>query len=370
LALALWPFWHARSYLREAQRWLEQIVVLSEHTDLPLALRARLLNALGIIAHTLGQFEQADFFHKEAIQIWRELGDPEGLMVALLDRGWQSFYQWDLQQARRYADESLALARQAGNSRSIAAALYLRAVTTSLTPHTETTVPDLEECLKIWQAVGDEASIASAWSALGTAEVMEGNYERAKPLLAQALASHVQMGNIGSLGGVFAGMLQIAVHSTNQPDGARHAARLVGVAYALGESQGGEITPVARESAEQVIQSAQDILGEEGFAREFEAGKRLTIDEVLALGVMITQSDPTEREAPLPAGQEAFPNNLTPREMEVLRLVAVGLSNPQIAERLVLSVRTVEAHLRSIFAKLEVTSRTAAARFALEHGLA
>jgi DNA-binding NarL/FixJ family response regulator len=54
----------------------------------------------------------------------------------------------------------------------------------------------------------------------------------------------------------------------------------------------------------------------------------------------------------------------------VLRLVATGLSNLQIAEQLVLSVRTVEAHLRSIFAKVEVTSRTAAARFALEHGIA
>jgi DNA-binding NarL/FixJ family response regulator len=55
--------------------------------------------------------------------------------------------------------------------------------------------------------------------------------------------------------------------------------------------------------------------------------------------------------------------------VEVLRLVAAGLSNPQIAQRLVVSTRTVEAHLRSIFSKLEVTSRTAAARFALEHAL-
>jgi predicted ATPase/DNA-binding CsgD family transcriptional regulator len=52
---------------------------------------------------------------------------------------------------------------------------------------------------------------------------------------------------------------------------------------------------------------------------------------------------------------------LTEREVEVLRLVADGLGNPAIAERLVLSPRTVHAHLRSIFAKLEVTSRMAAA---------
>jgi DNA-binding NarL/FixJ family response regulator len=49
--------------------------------------------------------------------------------------------------------------------------------------------------------------------------------------------------------------------------------------------------------------------------------------------------------------------------------VAQGLSNPEIAEKLVLSRRTVEAHLRSIFNKLDVTSRSAAARFAVEKGL-
>jgi DNA-binding NarL/FixJ family response regulator len=53
---------------------------------------------------------------------------------------------------------------------------------------------------------------------------------------------------------------------------------------------------------------------------------------------------------------------LTSREIDVLHLVADGLTNAEIAERLVLSERTVHAHLRSIFDKLGVSSRTAAAR--------
>jgi ATP/maltotriose-dependent transcriptional regulator MalT len=60
---------------------------------------------------------------------------------------------------------------------------------------------------------------------------------------------------------------------------------------------------------------------------------------------------------------------LTGREVEVLRLLAQDLSNPQIAARLVVSRRTVEAHLRSIYAKLGVKSRDAAIRSASEHGL-
>jgi NarL family two-component system response regulator LiaR len=59
---------------------------------------------------------------------------------------------------------------------------------------------------------------------------------------------------------------------------------------------------------------------------------------------------------------------LTPREMEVLRLVAQGLTNYQIARQLGLSVRTVEAHLTHIYAKLGVSSRTEAALLAQRRG--
>jgi DNA-binding NarL/FixJ family response regulator len=60
---------------------------------------------------------------------------------------------------------------------------------------------------------------------------------------------------------------------------------------------------------------------------------------------------------------------LTPRELEVLTLLARGLSDPEIASELSIRVRTVHAHLRSIYQKLRVTSRTAATRYAVLHGL-
>jgi DNA-binding CsgD family transcriptional regulator len=60
---------------------------------------------------------------------------------------------------------------------------------------------------------------------------------------------------------------------------------------------------------------------------------------------------------------------LTEREVEVLRLTAAGLPSARIAERLVLSVHTVNTHLRSIYSKLGVNSRAAATRWAIEHGL-
>jgi DNA-binding NarL/FixJ family response regulator len=73
--------------------------------------------------------------------------------------------------------------------------------------------------------------------------------------------------------------------------------------------------------------------------------------------------------APAPSGADEYPAGLTEREVDVLRLVAVGLSDAEAAEQLFLSVRTVNAHLRSIYRKLGVRSRAAAGRFAEENGL-
>jgi DNA-binding NarL/FixJ family response regulator len=72
-----------------------------------------------------------------------------------------------------------------------------------------------------------------------------------------------------------------------------------------------------------------------------------------------------------PEGPEPteVPGHLTARELDVLRLVAAGLSDAETAGQLYLSVRTVNAHLRSIYRKLGVRSRAAAGRFAAENGL-
>lgn len=75
--------------------------------------------------------------------------------------------------------------------------------------------------------------------------------------------------------------------------------------------------------------------------------------------------DPEEPGASVPAGLA----HLTPRQIEVLRLVARGMTNNEIADALFLSRRTVHAHLRSIFHKLGVGHRSAATRYAIQHGL-
>jgi DNA-binding NarL/FixJ family response regulator len=61
------------------------------------------------------------------------------------------------------------------------------------------------------------------------------------------------------------------------------------------------------------------------------------------------------------------PEGLTAREMDVLRLLAAGLTSVQMAEQLVISLATVNTHVRSIYRKLGVSSRSAATRYAMDH---
>ena len=110
-----------------------------------------------------------------------------------------------------------------------------------------------------------------------------------------------------------------------------------------------------------ILAEMRTLLGEEAFAKEFAAGGQLRLDILRTIPNPSTPTSATMTSAPS--------ESLTPRELEVLELLAQELSNPQIAEQLVVSRRTVDAHLRSIYEKLNVKSRDAATRVAKERGL-
>jgi DNA-binding NarL/FixJ family response regulator len=72
---------------------------------------------------------------------------------------------------------------------------------------------------------------------------------------------------------------------------------------------------------------------------------------------------------PASVDQSAPPSGLSAREVEVLRLIAAGKSNPQIADELVISLNTVQRHVSNILAKTGLANRAEAASFATRHGL-
>ena len=107
---------------------------------------------------------------------------------------------------------------------------------------------------------------------------------------------------------------------------------------------------------------ACQLLGDEdGFGLELAAA-RSTFEQLgAAPDVALVDS--------LTGASESADHGLTPRELEVLRLVAAGRSNKEIAAALVISEHTVARHVQNIFTKLGVPSRTAAGAFAYEHRL-
>jgi DNA-binding NarL/FixJ family response regulator len=124
---------------------------------------------------------------------------------------------------------------------------------------------------------------------------------------------------------------------------------------------------------EPYVADVRSRMGEAAWEEALADGRAMGPDA--AIGVALSEEDPRARasaphEQPSTSSIPEHPAGLTPREAEVLKFVAGGLTNAQVAEELFLSPRTVDTHLTSIYQKIGVGSRTAAARFAVEHRLA
>jgi DNA-binding NarL/FixJ family response regulator len=99
--------------------------------------------------------------------------------------------------------------------------------------------------------------------------------------------------------------------------------------------------------------------------RAVDAGEALLDPAVQARVIRQLRAGPAPTKAP-----SALPDDLTAREAEVLRLIAQGLNNREIAERLVVSEATVKTHINNIFSKIGVRDRAQAVVYAMRHGLA
>ena len=106
---------------------------------------------------------------------------------------------------------------------------------------------------------------------------------------------------------------------------------------------------------------------EQALATLGSEGRSMSPEQALAARQRVEMPEP--RRAAKPSAPSRYPAGLTDREVEVLRFVAKGLTIAQIAAHLRIRFHTANAHVRSIYKKLGVTSRSAAVRYALEHHL-
>jgi DNA-binding CsgD family transcriptional regulator len=133
------------------------------------------------------------------------------------------------------------------------------------------------------------------------------------------------------------------------------AAQLWSAAETLRETIGAPLPPVERVPYHLAVAAARTQLGEQAFAKAWAEGNSLSPEQALAAPGQVAFPTPGEgSSSPTTASPIPYPDGLTSREVEVLRVVAQGLTNEQVAERLVISPRTVDTHLTSIYSKIGV----------------
>jgi DNA-binding CsgD family transcriptional regulator len=160
-------------------------------------------------------------------------------------------------------------------------------------------------------------------------------------------------------------------------DDARRAARWLGAADALRERLGAPRPPVEQPGYHAALEAAGRLL--EAAAAEALAGASLPLDAIVA-DALSDAPDPVAAPpstapallsgAQPPATSGGYPGGLSVREAEVLRLIAAGRTNPEIAQILMVSINTVRHHVTHIFDKTGCENRAAAVAFALRHNLA
>ncbi|HEX9069323.1 MAG TPA: LuxR C-terminal-related transcriptional regulator [Ktedonobacterales bacterium] len=369
LGLSLCRFWQLRAYQVEGLRWLQQIRALEAVSPLEARLRPRLLSAIGSLATATRQFDLAETCQTEALRLWTHACDHAGMAIAWREIGWLRFDEACVGDAISAAREALAHAEQTSDEWLFASVLHLFATASVESGQVDAALPALERSSTIWRSLGDLESLASSLAVHARAFEQQGDFERAKPVLAEVTRTVIQMGNAASLIGVYVGLLHLAMAEVERDANALDAARIFGLMIAWEEMTSAIDSPwLSLPFVVGLLEHLERRLGQEAFDMAVAEGKRMTPAGFLALVDRVTAPTP-DQASPPPAAPPAPHDHLTAREREVLGAVAKGLTNAQVAQELTITPRTVNAHLTSIYGKLGVTSRSGAIRYAVSHQL-
>ncbi len=330
---------------------------------------AYVLIHLGGLAVEEGEYALAHPLLEESLAIHRELGDTSNIALSLLHLS--RLYRLsggDLAQAHTLLDESLALYRELGDKSCIASCLSLSGMLALSEGDTALARSQVEQALAIFQEMKLQYRTALSLYALAQVAEAEGASARSRALYEQGVVLAHESGDTGTIP---AGLEGLAAAVAAQGDPVR-AAHLWGAAEVLREALGAPLPPVDRSPYQRAAAAARTQAGEQAFATAWAQGRSLSPEQALATpgqGALSASTSAEQTSSPPSVAPTPSPDGLTAREVEVLRVVAQGLTNEQVAERLVISPRTVDTHLTSIYSKIGVSSRVAATRYALEHHL-
>jgi ATP/maltotriose-dependent transcriptional regulator MalT len=220
-----------------------------------------------------------------------------------------------------------------------------------------------EEAAELYRERGYKGGLEFVLDNLGWAALLQGNRERARTSYEEALKLANELGNKLTVSLSLEGLAYISA-----AEGAsERAARLFGAAQALRRKVGIGYMPEEDPIRAPYLEVARSQAGEAAWEEALAQGHAMGLEEAIEYALSTEESSSTGHSPP---SAPEHPAGLTSREVEVLGLVAEGLTNAQVAKRLFVSPRTVHRHLNSIYHKIGVNSRAAATRFAIEHNLA
>ncbi len=397
LASALGRFWEVGGHLTEGRTWLETTLVAAA---VPVRTRAAALDTTGWLAFNQADYGRAAALFEEALALRRELGDRDGIAASLHGLGTIADRHGDLGQAVALLEEALALRRELGiGTGSPCHSTNLGALAGRRGDFRQAEAL-FEEALALLRELGDRRWVAVSLSNLGVLAYWRRDDERAEVLLEEALAiartvgskewfhsTVLYLGYVASRrgDGVAAAAyyqetlqlcrdsgdryhlpyaLEASVWATRDQGDVERSARLYGAAAAVRASTHAVLAPHEATDREHKIEALRESMSAAAFERGWVAGQRMLPEEAIALALELLEeaeripgSGTSETREPSALSP---PSPLSPREQEVLRLAAEGLTSKQIGEQLFLSHRTVDHHLNSIYNKLGVDNRAQA----------
>jgi predicted ATPase/DNA-binding CsgD family transcriptional regulator len=359
LSGSLSMFWVIRSHREEGRRWLDRALDPGHIAHITPETRLRALQGVGILARNRGDLEQARVAAHECLSLAQQLGDHFGEAVARHQRAYAALAQGD------YAlSEKLELQAQPVLQET-ATPIWMSASLTHL-GQAVWGMGDLERAAEICERshlvcseTGDQFQEAVVAGYLGLIACEVGDHSIAADWLATAGRLWAEVGNQENIAEWLAEVATLA--AARGP--ARQAARLFGAAAALRDRLGHTYLLPERATFERAEESLRVTLGADPFSAELDRGRQLPADAAVdeAFSILDTMLLPSAKQTKSNAGDSL---GLTPRERDVLRLLAQGSSDKEMADALFIGLRTVETHVSNLLAKLGARNRAEAAAIA------
>ncbi|GHO60993.1 tetratricopeptide repeat protein [Ktedonobacter robiniae] len=368
--ISLATIMHLRGKLRSAhylyQRGLAYFETLEDRWG-----QVRCLNGMGAAYSAQGAYTEAEQYLGQTLTLAQQLRDREGQASALSYLAMARLNQWQegaeqLSEIAATLKESLHLANQLKNLPGKAYVLLALGEVERLHGNRQGAQTYYSQCLELAQRMNDKLTRTRILCAQGRLALEQQEYQLACTLLQESIQLAWQTGNHVALAGELESVAQLCL-DTRQPE---LGVQLLASAHSLREKLQTPLPPIHQAMHQQLYTHLEKEISPETWSESWNVGCALLLAQVVDLvsNITISAQDTTKTPSLTPPAANAF--HLTARECEVLHLLAQGHPDARIAHELVLSRRTVNTHLRSIYAKLGVTTRTAAARVAFEQQLA